>query len=124
MSFDRYNPTVMDHFLNPRNTGDVPDANASATVENPACGDLVKLTLRLEEGRVRAARAKTFGCAAAIACASAMTEALIGRTVQEALALRDAEVVERLGGLPEDKLKCSVVVEQAIKAALGTGSAA
>jgi nitrogen fixation NifU-like protein len=119
MSFDRYNPTVMEHFLNPRNTGELKDATSVVTVENPKCGDLLKLSVRVEGGTVVAARAKTFGCAAAIASASALTELLTGRRVEEALALKNSDVVARLGGLPEDKVECSVVAEQAVRAALG-----
>ena len=118
MSFDRYNPTVMDHFLNPRNTGELKDATRVVTVENPACGDMVRLSLRIERGAIAAVRAKTFGCAAAIASASALTEMLEGRTLEEAARIRNADVVARLGGLPEDKINCSVVAEQAVQAAL------
>jgi nitrogen fixation NifU-like protein len=118
MSFEEYNPTVMDHFLNPRNTGELKPADASSFVENAACGDMVKLTLRIEGGWVQEARTKTFGCAAAIAAASALTELLRGRTLAEARALKDADVVRALGGLPEHKLKCSLVAEQAVRAAV------
>src|SRR5262245_57660115 len=99
----------MEHFLNPRNTGELKDASRVVTVENPSCGDLVKLSLRIEAGRIVAVRAKTFGCAAAIASTSALTELLEGRTVEEAARIRNADVVARLGGLPEDKVGCSVV---------------
>jgi nitrogen fixation NifU-like protein len=118
MSFDDYNPKVMDHFLNPRNTGEVPGATHSALVRNPACGDMVKLTLRIEGGIIRDARAKTFGCAAAIAASSAMTELIHGRGVAEAAKLVNADVVAYLGGLPEHKVVCSVVAEAAIREAL------
>ncbi len=118
MGFEEYNPTVMDHFLNPRNTGELKDPDASSFVENPACGDMVKLTMRIRDGMVAEARTQTFGCAAAIAAASALTELLIGRTLADALALRDRDVVERLGGLPEHKLKCSLVTQEAVREAL------
>jgi nitrogen fixation NifU-like protein len=118
MAFEDYNPKVMDHFLNPRNTGEVPGATHQSLVRNPACGDMVKLTLKVEGGVILDARAKTFGCAAAIASSSAMTEMIRGRGVQEAAALVNSEVVAWLGGLPEHKVVCSVVAEQAIRDAL------
>jgi len=119
VAFEEYSPKVMDHFLNPRNTGEISNPTHSATVTNPACGDLMKLTLRVASGVVSEARAKTFGCAAAIACSSALTELLVGHTVTEALLLTNGSVVEYLGGLPEVKIRCSLVAEQALQAALG-----
>lgn len=118
MPFEDYNATVMDHFLNPRNTGELPDATHQALVRNPACGDMVKLTLRVEGGVIREARTKTFGCAAAIASSSALTEILKGRSVAEARRIRNADVVAFLGGLPEHKVICSVVAEEAVREAL------
>jgi NifU-like protein involved in Fe-S cluster formation len=118
MPFEDYNPTVMDHFLNPRNTGELPAATHRSLVRNPACGDMVKLTLRVEGGVILDARAKTFGCAAAIASSSALTELLKGRTVQDARRIRNADVVAFLGGLPEHKVICSVVAEEAVREAL------
>jgi NifU-like protein len=117
MPFEDYNPTVMDHFLNPRNTGELPHPTHSAFVKNPACGDQVKLTLTVSEGKIIDARAKTFGCAAAIASSSALTELIIGRSIEEAKKLRNLDVVLFLGGLPEYKVVCSVVAEDALKAA-------
>ena len=117
MSFEEYNSTVMDHFLNPRNTGEVAEATHSSMVRNPHCGDTVKLTVRLEGGRIADARAKTFGCAAAIASTSALTELLKGRNEEEALQIRNGDVVTHLGGLPDHKVKCSVVAEDAVREA-------
>ena len=117
MPFEDYNPTVMDHFLNPRNTGELAQATHSAFVKNPVCGDQVKLTLIVREGKISEARVKTFGCAAAIASSSALTELIIGRTVEDARKLRNSDVVTFLGGLPEYKVVCSVVAEDALKAA-------
>jgi NifU-like protein len=117
MPFEDYNPTVMDHFLNPRNTGELAQPTHSAFVRNPVCGDQVKLTMVVRDGRIAEARVKTFGCAAAIASSSALTELIIGRTVEEAKALRNTDVVAFLGGLPEYKIVCSVVAEDALKAA-------
>jgi NifU-like protein len=116
-SFEDYNPTVMDHFLNPRNTGEVEKPTHSAMVKNPACGDLLKLTARVEGGVIREVRAKTFGCAAAIASSSALTELLTGRSLDEALKVGNAEVVAFLGGLPEYKVVCSVSAGEAVREA-------
>ncbi len=118
MPFDEYNPTVLEHFLNPRNTGEVDRPTHVAQVTNPVCGDMMKLTLRIQDGVIREARAKTFGCAAAIACSSVLTELLVGRPLVEARNIRDVDLVERLGGLPEHKLRCSLVAESAIRQAL------
>jgi NifU-like protein involved in Fe-S cluster formation len=117
MPFEDYNPTVMDHFLNPRNTGELASPTHTAFVRNPVCGDQVKLTLIVQDGKISQARAKTFGCAAAIASSSALTELLIGRSVEDARKLRNTDVVSYLGGLPEYKVVCSVVAEDALKAA-------
>ena len=120
MSFEEYSETVMDHFLNPRNTGEVAKATHSSMVRNPHCGDTVKLTVRLEDGRITDARAKTFGCAAAIASTSALTELLKGRNEEEALQIKNGDVVNHLGGLPDHKVKCSVVAEDAVREAFRT----
>lgn len=117
MPFEEYNPVVMDHFLNPRNTGELTDPTHSALVRNPACGDLVKLTVRVREGIVTEARAKTFGCAAAIASTSALTELLIGKGVEQARGVKNTDVVAFLGGLPDYKIVCSVVAEDAVREA-------
>lgn len=118
MPFEEYSPRVMDHFLNPRNTGEIANPTHQAVVTNPICGDMMKLTLRVDAGFVREARAKTFGCAAAIACSSALTELLIGKPVSEAIQVTNGAVVDHLGGLPENKMKCSLVAEEAVQSAL------
>lgn len=117
MPFEDYNPTVMDHFLNPRNTGELSEPTHSSFVRNPVCGDQVKLTLRVKEGLVAEARVKVFGCAAAIAASSALTELLIGKSIADALKIRNMDVVAHLQGLPDYKIVCSVVAEDALKAA-------
>ncbi|MBI3856364.1 MAG: iron-sulfur cluster assembly scaffold protein [Planctomycetes bacterium] len=117
MPFEEYNPIVMDHFLNPRNTGELPHPTHTSFVRNAACGDQVKLTLVVREGVIAEARTKTFGCAAAIASSSALTELLIGRNVDDARAIKNTDVVLFLGGLPEGKERCSVVAEDALRAA-------
>jgi len=117
MPFEEYNKTVMDHFLNPRNTGELQDPTHQALVRNPACGDMVKLTLRMKDGVISEVRAKTFGCAAAIASTSALTELLAGKSLADARLIKNTDVVAFLGGLPEYKIVCSLVAEDAIKEA-------
>lgn len=117
MSFEAYNPTVMDHFLNPRNTGEVAGASHQASFRNPVCGDLVKLTALVKDGVICEVRTKTFGCAAAIAASSALTVLLNGLPVTETQAIRNSDVVAHLGGLPEGKENCSVFVEELIRQA-------
>ena len=113
-----YNETVMSHFLNPRNTGDIPDATCRATVVNSLCGDVIKLSLKIEQGVICDAKAKTYGCAAAIASASVLTELLTGKSVADAAAIRNADVVRALGGLPEEKIRCSLSAEEVVQKTL------
>lgn len=96
--------------------GDLPDADAVAEVENPACGDRTRLAIQVRDSRITAARFRTEGCPAAIAASSMMTELIVGRTLEEAAALRDEDVAEALGGLPRNKLHCSVLAEDVIQA--------
>ena len=112
-----YNEKVLDHYENPRNVGRVADPDAEAMAGNPD-GDRMRLTLRIRQGVIEAARFQTFGCVAAIASSSMVTELLRGRTLDDALRLTNRDVVEALGGLPEVKLECSVIAEKAIRAAL------
>ncbi len=113
-----YSATVIDHFQHPRNLGDLPDADAVAEVENPACGDRTRLSLRIADGRIVAAGFKAEGCPAAIAASSMTTELLIGMTLDQAAQLRDTDVAAALGGLPRNKLHCSVLAEDVIRAAI------
>ena len=113
-----YNATVMDHFLNPRNVGDVPEPEAMGEAGEPNCGDAMRLSLRIKDGRILDARFRTVGCGAAIASSSMATELLKGRTVEEARHFSDQEVVAALGGLPPAKIQCSVLAGQALRAAL------
>lgn len=113
-----YSATVIDHFQHPRNLGDLPDADAVAEVENPACGDRTRLSLRIVDGRIVAAGFKAEGCPAAIAASSMTTELLIGTTLEQAAQLRDTDVATALGGLPRNKLHCSVLAEDVIRAAI------
>jgi len=113
-----YSKEVMDHFTNPRNVGELPDANAVGEVGNPTCGDIMKMYLKIKDDVIEDIKFKTFGCGAAIATSSIATELVKGKTIQEALKLTNKAVVQALGGLPSQKIHCSVLAEQAIKSAL------
>ncbi len=113
-----YTEKVIDHFNNPRNVGEVEDHNAEGTVGNPKCGDIMKITMKIEDDVIVDVKFKTYGCGAAVATSSMATELVKGKTVQEALALTNAAVAEALDGLPPVKMHCSVLAEQAIKSAL------
>ncbi len=113
-----YNATVMDHFLNPRNLGDIQEADGVGEVGAAACGDIMKISLRIKDGKIEDARFKTFGCGSAIASSSMATELIKGRTIEEAMNFSNSEVVDALGGLPPVKIHCSVLAEEALKAAL------
>jgi len=113
-----YNPTVMDHFLNPRNVGEVPGANAVGEAGEPGCGDTLKLTMKIESGRITDVRFRALGCPVAIASSSVATELIKGRSVDEARRFSDKEVVAALGGLTPAKIKCSVLAAEALDAAL------
>ena len=117
-SYSLYNPTVMDHFLNPRNMGDVDNPDGIGEVGAAACGDIMKISLRIKDGRIEDARFRTFGCGSAIASSSMATELIKGRTIEEALSFTNQKVIDALGGLPPVKIHCSVLAEEAIKAAL------
>ena len=113
-----YSEKVMDHFSNPRNVGEVENPNAEGQVGNQKCGDIMKMTMRIEDGVITDVKFKTFGCGAAIATSSMATEMVKGKTIEEALKLTNKAVMEALDGLPPVKVHCSVLAEQAIKAAL------
>jgi len=113
-----YSEKVMDHFLNPRNVGEIPDASGIGTVGNVICGDIMKMFLKIENNIIVDAKFKTFGCAAAIATSSMVTELVKGKTVKEALDISNKVVVETLGGLPPQKIHCSVLAEQALSLAI------
>ena len=113
-----YTETVMDHFRNPRNVGELPDANGVGEVGNAKCGDIMKMYLKIKDDRIEDVKFETFGCGSAIASSSIATEMIKGKTVEEALALTNKEVVDALGGLPAHKLHCSVLAEEAVKSAV------
>lgn len=114
-----YTEKVMDHFMHPRNVGEIENASGVGTVGNAKCGDIMRIFLDIDENHVvRDAKFKTFGCGAAIATSSMATEMIIGKTVQEALEVTNKAVMEALGGLPPVKIHCSLLAEQAVHAAL------
>jgi nitrogen fixation NifU-like protein len=113
-----YNEKVMDVFKNPKNVGEIENPDGVGTVGNASCGDIMQISLRIENEIITDAKFKTFGCAAAIATSSTATEMIKGMTVEEALKVTNKKVVETLGGLPSQKLHCSVLAEEAIKKAI------
>ena len=113
-----YNEKVMEAFKNPKNVGEIENASGVGTVGNASCGDIMQISLKIENDIIIDAKFKTFGCAAAIATSSTATDMIIGMTVEEALKVTNKKVVECLGGLPSQKIHCSVLAEEAIKKAI------
>jgi nitrogen fixation NifU-like protein len=113
-----YSEKVMDHFMEPRNMGDIKDADAVGTVGNPACGDVMRLYIKVDGGKITEAKFKTFGCGAAIATSSMATEMIKDKSLDEASEITNEAVAEALDGLPPNKMHCSVLAQEAIEAAI------
>ena len=114
-----YTERVLDHFEHPRNVGEIPDASGVGTVGNAKCGDIMQMFIKVNDDNViEDIKFKTFGCGAAVATSSMATEMIKGKTIDEALKLTNAAVVEALEGLPPQKIHCSVLAEEAVKAAI------
>ena len=113
-----YSEKVMDHFNNPRNVGEIADASGIGTVGNPICGDVMKMYLKIEKDTIVDAKFKTFGCGAAVATSSMVTEMVKGKTIEQALQVTNKAVAEALGGLPAIKMHCSVLAEEGIHKAI------
>ncbi|MHB8154914.1 MAG: Fe-S cluster assembly scaffold protein NifU [Candidatus Omnitrophota bacterium] len=113
-----YSEKVMDHFTNPRNVGEITDASGIGTVGNPVCGDVMKMYLRIEHDIIVDVKFKTFGCGAAVATSSMVTEMVKGKSITEALTITNKAVAQALGGLPAIKMHCSVLAEEALRSAL------
>jgi len=113
-----YSEKVMDHFMNPRNVGEITDASGIGTVGNPICGDVMKMFLKIEGDIIVDVKFKTFGCGAAVATSSMVTEMVKGKSIADALNITNKAVAEALGGLPPVKMHCSVLAEEALRSAL------
>lgn len=113
-----YSEKVMDHFANPRNVGEIEDADGIGEVGNAKCGDIMKMYIKVDNGVITDVKFKTFGCGAAVATSSIATEMIIGKKIEDALKVTNKAVMEALDGLPPQKIHCSVLAEQAMKAAL------
>ena len=113
-----YTDTVMDHFMHPRNVGEIADADGVGEVGNAKCGDIMKMYLKINGNIIEDVKFETFGCGSAIASSSMATELIKGKTIDEALAVTNKQVVDALGGLPAHKLHCSVLAEESIKSAV------
>ncbi|MFH0913084.1 MAG: Fe-S cluster assembly scaffold protein NifU [Candidatus Omnitrophota bacterium] len=118
MAEQPYSEKVMDHFLHPRNVGEIPDASGIGNVGNPVCGDIMRMYIKIENNIIVDAKFKTFGCGAAISTSSMVTEMVKGKAIEEALRISNRAVAEALGGLPPIKMHCSVLAEEALKSAI------
>lgn len=115
----QYSEKVMEHFRDPHNVGEIPDASGIGNVGNPVCGDIMRLYIKVDDKEVITdAKFKTFGCGAAIATSSMVTDLVKGKTIDEALRISNMAVAEALGGLPKIKMHCSVLAEEALRAAI------
>jgi nitrogen fixation NifU-like protein len=117
-AFGYYSDKVIEHFQNPRNVGEIKDADGVGVAGSQACGDMIQITIKVCDSRIEDVKFKTFGCGAAIAISSIATELIKGETIEDALQVSNQDVVEALAGLPPVKMHCSLLAEQAIKAAI------
>lgn len=113
-----YNDKVIDHFTNPRNVGEIPDADGIGDVGNATCGDTTKITIKVEDNKIKDIKFKTFGCGAAIATSSMLTEMVKGMTLEEAMQVTDVSIADMLGGIPEHKMHCSNMAADALHSAI------
>lgn len=113
-----YNDKVMDHFMNPRNVGEMENPDGQGTYGSPVCGDMMQIQIKVENDVITDAKFKTFGCGSAIASSSMATEMIIGKTIDEALEISNKQIIDELGGLPPVKVHCSVLADHAIKCAI------
>ena len=113
-----YSDKVIDHYTNPRNVGAISDASGIGEVGNPVCGDIMKMYIKVEDNIIKDVKFKTFGCGAAIATSSVSTEMIVGKTIDEALTIKNSDVVKALDGLPKVKIHCSLLAEEAIHEAI------
>ena len=116
--FGWYSEKVMEHYLHPRNMGEIEDADGVGLVGNPICGDMMKISIKVKGDRIEDIKFKTFGCGAAIATSSMVTELVKGKTLEEALSVTNKTVAAALGGLPPIKMHCSLLAEEGVKAAI------
>ena len=113
-----YNDIVMDHFLNPKNVGELENPDGTGVYGSPVCGDMMQIQIKVYGEKITDARFKTFGCGSAIASSSMATSMIIGKTIEEALELTNKQIIDELGGLPPVKVHCSVLADKAIKNAI------
>ena len=115
---EQYSKKVMDHFLNPRNVGEIKDADGIGEVGNPVCGDIMRMYIKVKDNVITDIKFLTYGCGAAVATSSMVTEMVKGKTIEEALEITNKQVAEALDGLPPIKMHCSILAEEGIKAAI------
>jgi nitrogen fixation NifU-like protein len=113
-----YNDTVMDHFMNPRNVGEIEDADGTGVYGSPVCGDMMQVQIKVKDDIITDAKFKTFGCGSAIASSSMATTMIIGKSIDDALEISNKSIIDELGGLPAVKIHCSVLADHAIKSAI------
>ena len=113
-----YNDKVMEHFMHPHNAGDMENPDATGTHGSPVCGDMMEISIKVNDNVITEAKFKTFGCGSAIASSSVATDMIIGKTLEEALAYTNKAFIDELGGLPSQKIHCSVLAEEAVKNAI------